>query len=396
MKIYEIGTGYTPIPAKMGAATEIVVEELTRAMLRQGADVEIIDIQAEERLPNQLPITEVKVPRCFAGTDVQLGIMHKLKRVVYSICLARKLAGILKKEEKKVVLHFHNQYNMFFYLKMVPHKLRQKALTAYTNHSGVWSLPWDECKEVVRKRYFQEEECMKKADIVFALNQKTISNVVEYCGVAAEKFIRINNGVNTEIYHVLTDAEKEETKEAYGLAGKKIILQVGSVCENKGQNKVIQWLAPVLKRTPDLVYAYAGGIVSEEYHQQMKTTAREENVEDQVVYLGMVQPGQKLNQVYNAAEATVCASGFEGFSLAIVESLAAGTPVLIQEGSSFHVGNGCVLYTGKTIGALIGEMMAMPEKHMSTRDEARQNACDHYSWDKIAQEYRGHFGKAEK
>ena len=28
MKIYEIGTGYTPIPARMGAATEIVVEEV--------------------------------------------------------------------------------------------------------------------------------------------------------------------------------------------------------------------------------------------------------------------------------------------------------------------------------------------------------------------------------
>ena len=33
MKIYEIGTGYTSIPAKMGAATEIVVEELTKSFI---------------------------------------------------------------------------------------------------------------------------------------------------------------------------------------------------------------------------------------------------------------------------------------------------------------------------------------------------------------------------
>ena len=31
MKIIEVGTGYTSIPANMGAATEIVVEELVKS-----------------------------------------------------------------------------------------------------------------------------------------------------------------------------------------------------------------------------------------------------------------------------------------------------------------------------------------------------------------------------
>ena len=39
MKVYEIGTGYTPIPANIGAATEIVVEELTKSMMKKGIDV---------------------------------------------------------------------------------------------------------------------------------------------------------------------------------------------------------------------------------------------------------------------------------------------------------------------------------------------------------------------
>ena len=39
MKIYEIGTGYTPIPARISAATEIVVEELTKAFLKQNIPV---------------------------------------------------------------------------------------------------------------------------------------------------------------------------------------------------------------------------------------------------------------------------------------------------------------------------------------------------------------------
>lgn len=45
MKVFEIGTGYTSIPARMGAATEIVVAELTTSMMKIGEDVTIIDIK---------------------------------------------------------------------------------------------------------------------------------------------------------------------------------------------------------------------------------------------------------------------------------------------------------------------------------------------------------------
>ena len=47
MKVFEIGTGYTPIPATMGAATEIVVEELTKSFMKKGYDVCIVDIKSD-------------------------------------------------------------------------------------------------------------------------------------------------------------------------------------------------------------------------------------------------------------------------------------------------------------------------------------------------------------
>ena len=55
MKIYEIGTGYTPIPAQIAAATESIVEELTKAFMKQNIDVEIIDICSSERKTTPLP-----------------------------------------------------------------------------------------------------------------------------------------------------------------------------------------------------------------------------------------------------------------------------------------------------------------------------------------------------
>ena len=215
MKIYEIGTGYTPIPAQVAAATESVVEELTKSYIEMGQSVEIIDISSSERAKNNLPITEVKVPSFFTKDDVSLGIIHKIKRVVYSVALAFRLKKILKSEKEKAVLHFHNQYNLFFFLKLVPEKIRAKAVIAYTNHNGMWSKNWDDVRDVLHKRYFQEIFAMKHADLIFVLNEKTRKNVVENLGVEEKRVIRISNGVNTDIYCPLPQTETEETKKKY-------------------------------------------------------------------------------------------------------------------------------------------------------------------------------------
>lgn len=393
MKIYEIATGYTPVPAQTGAATEIVVEELTKAMLAQEHEVVLVDIKANGRPPHQLPITEVSVPAMFTKADVQLGLMHKLKRVAYSVCLARKLASMLKKETERVVLHFHNQYNLFFFLKLTSKKLREKALIAYTNHSGVWRLPWEQISETISKRYFQERECMLRANIVFALNQETIDNAVRHCGAERDRFVLIGNGVNTDIYSPIAQSEAEAEKNRLGLSGKRIVLQAGSVNENKGQLRALKMLEPLLRQHDDLVYAYVGGVVSEEYHQQLQQYVQENGLAQQVCYLGVVKPGAELNRLYNAADATVCASEYEGFSLVIIEALAAGTPVLISSSSPFSVGAGCIPYTPETFPEVVSKNVLNTERRQAFSLAARKNAMEAYSWKKISQDYLHHFSK---
>lgn len=385
MKIYEIGTGYTPIPARMGAATEIVVEELTKAFLKQDIPVEIVDIAAKDRAAHQLPIREVKVPGCFAGTDVKLGIMHKLKRVVYSVALAGELKKILKAAEEKVVLHFHNQYNLFFFLKLTPKRLRRKCCIAYTNHSGIWRMSWNEIEETVRKRYFQEAECMKRADIVFLLNQATKDNVMTHLGVPEERLVVIGNGVNTEVYHPLTEAQQQGLKEKFGFGNRKVILQAGSVYENKGQLRSIQYLEPLMKRHPELLYVYAGGIVDEVYHQEIVDYADAHGLSGQVRYVGMVSPGGELNELYNTAEMTAFSSRYEGFALVVIESLAAGVPVLMNCGAEFYMGEGCITLEGnQQVESLLTDNH---RKLTQLRAAARQNAQNYHSWESIARCY---------
>ena len=393
MKIYEIGTGYTPIPARISAATEIVVEELTRAFLKQNIPVEIVDIATESRAEHKLPIREVKVPGCFSRTDVQLGIMHKLKRVVYSVALAGELKKILRQTRENVVLHFHNQYNLFFFLKLTPASLRKKAIIAYTNHSGVWRLAWDEIKDAIAKRYFQEAECMKCADLVFVLNEETKRNVCAHLAVPEKNVVVIGNGVNTDVYKPLSPEEKEQVVEKYGFQDRRVILQVGSVYENKGQLRAVEYMLPLMIKHPDLVYAYVGGIVDAEYQESIIKFAKQNHLEERIRYLGMVSPGKQLNELYNMAQTTILPSKYEGFSLASIESCAVGLPVLVDEDGPIKLGFGGIAYNAENFAEITERLLSEGIFELSVK--IREFAKQTYGWDVIAGEYAEHLLHAD-
>lgn len=387
MKIYEIGTGYTPIPAQVAAATESIVEELTKAFMAQNIDVEIIDICSQNRAPHNLPITEVKVPSMFSKSDVSLGIVHKLKRVVYSWALAGKLKKLLKSSDEKIILHFHNQYNMFFFVKRVSKKLRAKAVTAYTNHNGVWNMSWEEAEGILKKRYFQEITSMKEADLSFVLNPRTKEHVANQLSVPPERINQINNGVNTDIYIPLSQDKIEKIKEKYNLAGKRVILQVGSINENKGQGRSLKLLEPLLRKNDDLLFAYVGGIVSQDYFDMVMADAKELGLEDRVLYLGSVAPGEEMNELYNIAEATIFSSKYESFGLVCIESLSAGVPVLICSESLLDFGDGCIVCNVDNFVDNVNAHVLQNFEYTVLSKKARENAVNNFTWKKISQDY---------
>lgn len=381
MKLYEIGTGYTPIPAQMGAATEIVVEGLTRAFLKQHVPVEILDIQARERAETELPIRQVAVPSCFSGTDVRLGILHKLKRVVYSVSLAAALQKILKQAKEKTVLHFHNQYNLFFFLKLTSPKLRAKARISYTVHSHVWAGAWEEIEKTVKQRYFQEITCVRSADDVLVLNDRTAEHLMQHLGVKPARIHKITNGVNTDTYRILPPAEVEDFCRDQDLTGKKIIFQVGSVCDRKNQLGAVKMLAAYLREHPDTLYVYAGGVIDETYQQQIADFAAQQEIAEQIRYVGELCPGEQLNRYYNAASVTVFPSKAESFGLVIIESLCAGTPVLLPDQPPFTLRGGYQIY--RTEDALVTFVDAHL-RNSCCREAVRREAAA-YAWENAAQ-----------
>lgn len=384
MKIYEIGTGYTPIPATISAATEIIVEELSCAFLNQNVEISVVDLKCEERAKTDFNVIDVWVPKIFRGTDIKLGILHKLKRVIYSINLALKLRCILKQTKEKIILHFHNQYNMFFFIKLTPKKLLKKCSMVYTNHNGVWRMEWAKAQPIIKKKYFQEYFCMKQAELVIALNKETKENLVNHLQIDSYRIKCIPNGVNTNKYRPYTDTEKNSAKEKHNLLENRMILQVGSICENKGQLRSLKLLLPIIKENPDLVFGYAGGVIEPQYKESIEQFAFENGISDRIKYFGMVAPGKSLCDLYNCAIATIFPSVYEAFGLVAIESLSCQIPVLCNKNAVFKFGDGAIYYDENDFEEVFEKSLSNNKNYVDLCFSARGNAVENYSWSSVA------------
>lgn len=401
MKIFEIGTGYTSIPAQMGAATEIVVEELTRAMLWLGVDVTILDIKDKNRQSSDLPIEEIYMPQMFStGSVVKLGIVHKIKRVLYSIMLTQKLKRTIKHSEEQIYLHFHNQYNLYFFLKLTSKEIRKRVTIGYTVHSHVWFGEWESIKDIIRRRYFQEVYCCQSADKIFVLNDIVAKMLAEHYGVDASRIVKVVNGVNTDVYNEQV-ADKDtvnEIRQEYGLDGKKIIFQVGSVCDRKNQLGSLKLLMPLMLKDERLVFAYAGGIIDDNYAQAIVEKAKEAGVENRVIYFGEVSPGKILNQLYTLADVCIMNSKSEAFALVIAEALSVPRPIFINESIMAslpflgkNLGNG-ILQIDKDFEKKFLRIIDDEKYAEDLKNKGRRFIKDEYSWLAAAKQYLDSLG----
>lgn len=402
MKILEIGTGYTSIPARMGAATEIVVAELTTSMQKLGEDVTIVDIKDKNRMATRLPVTEAYMPQFFSSTDTKLGIVHKLKRVLYSISLTRKLHSLIRRNrEERIMIHFHNQYNLFFFLKLTPKSLLRNVTVGYTVHSYIWFGKWEEVKDIIAKRYFQEVYCCQRADKVFVLNDIVAHMLTKHYQVKPEHIIPVINGVNVDVYNdeAADKLAVNSLRAKYGLIGKRVVFQVGSVCDRKNQLGTLKLLLPMMKRQNDIAFIYAGGVIDAEYAANIQQLAEQEEVKDRVLYMGEVAPGKQLNELYALADVAFMNSKSEAFALVIAEALAARKPIFICEAIMHSLlfwgekeGEG-IIRVKDSFEADFERLFTDKGYYKEMQERGRNFIVNEYSWDVAAKIYTDNFKK---
>lgn len=194
----------------------------------------------------------------------------------------------------------------------------------------IYRYPENYSKESYLAQDMYFKKCAEKADVIIVVSETTKQDVVRYLNVEPERVCIVNNGVAEGFAQNVTLDEANTTSIDYS---KKYLLYVGAMRRNKNLMRTIQAFEKYCNDNPrdDLCFYIAGAKKGE--YEKLHNYVIRHSLEDRVMFLGYVSDTEK-QLLYKNAWASVLVSEFEGFGIPIVESMAAGTPVITSNCSS--------------------------------------------------------------
>jgi glycosyltransferase involved in cell wall biosynthesis/peptidoglycan/xylan/chitin deacetylase (PgdA/CDA1 family) len=169
----------------------------------------------------------------------------------------------------------------------------------------------------------------------------------------------------------------------FGLEGGDYFLYAGRLSPEKGLHVMIEAHRPIT--SVRLVLA-GGSSYSEGYMAQLRAQG-----EGRVVFTGFLQ-GALLEEIYSNALAFVLPSSMEGLSVALLEAMSYGLPVIasdIPENRELVDACGGYLFRLDDVDDLrrvMREVAASPDAARAVGTAARERVRAHFDWDRIASE----------
>jgi glycosyltransferase involved in cell wall biosynthesis len=170
----------------------------------------------------------------------------------------------------------------------------------------------------------------------------------------------------------------------------KVVLFMGRLHPIKGADKLLEAFLRIVQRHGDAHLVLAG---PDEFgiEQQFRDRVRAAGLEHRVAFPGMVQ-GEDKRRLLLRADLFVLPSAAEGFSMAVLEAMAAQTAVLLSPGCHFDeveaVGAGRVTTTSvDCLSAALDDMLSDVAALRAMGARGRELAAAKYSWSDIAQQY---------
>jgi glycosyltransferase involved in cell wall biosynthesis len=136
--------------------------------------------------------------------------------------------------------------------------------------------------------------------------------------------ISVPNGINTKNFKAKTNLKSIMNK--YQLKHSRLIIFVGRLDLDKNLNLLLEAFVPITKHNPDTGLVFVG--VGRQKNKLTNLT-RKLKINHAVYFLGRINNQQKaLSHLYNAATIFANPSIIENQSVAFIESLAAGLPIV--------------------------------------------------------------------
>lgn len=220
-----------------------------------------------------------------------------------------------------------------------------------------------------------------------AVSDEVKEAMVEIIGPIQDKITVIRNGVDVKRYGQPVD--KARVQSQLGLeANARLIAVVGTLREPKGHRYMVEAMATVAPQHPDVHVLFVGeGHLREELRAQVEKL----NLGQWVHFLGN---RNDVPDLLAASELFVLPSLWEGLSMALLEAMAAGKPIVATAVS----GTTQVMIPGKTglvvpprdsraLADAVIQLLSNPAQAQMMGQAARQHAKMNFSAQKQADEH---------
>lgn len=226
---------------------------------------------------------------------------------------------------------------------------------------------------------------------IVTVSEYTKQAVIQRYGIASERVTVIPNGINISYNPIVNFKDTiayQELLRDYGIGTRTpIILHVGSEHPRKNIATVLNTLAILKKQYPDVLLLKigepgirAGRVATLELIDRL-------DLRRHVKLLGNI-PTQRINELYNIADALLFPSYLEGFGMPPLEAMAAGCPVVCSNATSLPevVGDGAIMHDPDNARAFAASIT-----HVIGNAEFRNNVMERgklraklFSWDTAA------------
>ena len=241
-----------------------------------------------------------------------------------------------------------------------------------------------------RAKYLLERTVYRRADRFVVLSSAFREVLCESYGIDPDLVRIVPGGVEAERFD--TGLARRDARLHLGWpTDRPIVLSVRRLAHRMGLDRLIAAMEHVREREPDVLLLIAGkGPIADELRGHVAAAG----LGDHVGFLGFV-PETALPTAYRAADISIVpTTALEGFGLTTVESLAAGTPVLVTPrgglpevvrdlSPSLVLGGAEVRDLAEGLIDALSGTLALPDA-----STCQKYARDHFSWERVAANVR--------
>ncbi len=191
---------------------------------------------------------------------------------------------------------------------------REKSAYEQGNQIDFWTqmLEWPLHK-------FSDWLGVRVADRIICTSEEVKKEAHQYYKAAGHKLVVVENGANVELF----TPDGSDLKPEFGWENKKVLFYNGVLSERKNVD-ILVYTLKLLGTDFRLLIVGRG---AEEYEKYLKQVIEKKNMQKQVKLAGYIEY-PKLGDYFRTADVFVIPAYYEGLPKVVMQSLAAGVPVV--------------------------------------------------------------------